>query len=110
MADSQLGLTLWKQRVQQALTVPKWLKHPFVTLKQFWLSLNLAQRCYLLALLALMLFQPEIWIAAIITAVALIIEFWPRFAMAWHTLAGKLFSYYFMWLSQTSPSRPAAVL
>lgn len=89
MVDSQHGLTLWKQRVQQALTVPKWLKHPFVTLKQFWLSLNLAQRCYLLALLALMLFQPEIWIAAIITAVALIIEFWPRFAMAWHTLAGK---------------------
>lgn len=89
MVDGQHGLTLWKQRVRQALTAPQWLKHPFVTLKQFWQSLNVAQRCYLFALLALMVFQPEIWIAAIITAIALIIEFWPKFAMAWHTLAGK---------------------
>lgn len=89
MVESLRGLTSWKQRIEGVLVVPKWIKHPIVATKQLLLSLSLAQRCYVLALLALMLFQPEIWVAAIITAIALIIEFWPKFATAWHTLAGK---------------------
>jgi len=89
LVEGLRGLTSWKQRIERVLVVPKWIKHPIVVTKQLLLSLSLAQRCYVLALLALMLFQPEIWVAAIITAIALIIEFWPKFATAWHSLAGK---------------------
>lgn len=89
MVESQHRLTLWVQRITHGFVVPKWVKYSIVATQHFWQRLSLAQRCYLLALLALMVFQPEIWVAAIITAVALIIEFWPKFATAWHTLAGK---------------------
>lgn len=84
MVDIQFSEHSLKQRLAKILTVPKWTKQPIVTAKAFLQSLTIAQRCYLLALIALLLFQSDIWLAAIITAVALIIEFWPKFAIAWH--------------------------
>ena len=89
MVNIQFSEHSLKQRLAKILTVPKWTKQPIVTAKAFLQSLTIAQRCYLLALIALLLFQSDIWLAAIITAVALIIEFWPKFAIAWHSLAGK---------------------
>lgn len=87
MIESLHWLTLWVQRITRDFVVPKWVKYPIVATQHFWQRLSLAQRCYLLALLALIVFLPEIGLAAIITAVALIIEFWPKFATAWHPLA-----------------------
>ncbi|WP_258406026.1 hypothetical protein [Shewanella acanthi] len=65
------------------------IKHRLRVLRQFILSLSLAQRYYFLALSALIIFQDDVWLAATITALALILEFWPKFAVAWHSLAGK---------------------
>ncbi len=50
--------------------------------------LTLAQKLYLLAL-TLLIFSDRLGLVAIITVIALTLEFWPLFDRVWHSLAGK---------------------
>ncbi|QYJ95964.1 hypothetical protein K0J45_10240 [Shewanella alkalitolerans] len=56
-------------------------------LKNLWQRLTLPQRLYLLA--ALLLMSEHLGLVAIITTIALTLEFWPLFERIWHSLAGK---------------------
>lgn len=50
--------------------------------------LTLAQKLYLLAL-CLLTFSDNLGMVAIVTVVALTLEFWPLFERVWHSLSGK---------------------
>ncbi|EDQ02265.1 hypothetical protein [Shewanella benthica] len=50
--------------------------------------LTLAQKLYLLALF-LLIFSDNLGMVAIVTVVALTLEFWPLFERVWHSLSGK---------------------
>lgn len=54
----------------------------------FWAQLTVAQKLYLLAIVILMAFEALGWVA-MITVVAMVLEFWPLFERVWHSLAGK---------------------
>lgn len=56
-------------------------------LRNKWQRLTLPQRLYLLA--ALLLMSEHLGLVAIITTIALTLEFWPVFERVWHSLAGK---------------------
>ena len=62
----------------------------------FWQSLNVAQRCYLMAIVvSFIYFQGDgqdttlMLSIAILTLVAMVSEFWPRFIHIWDSLPGK---------------------
>lgn len=59
------------------------LQHRF---GDFWQSLHLAQRLYVVALF---LIPISIWLTTMCTVVALTLEFWPRFLKIFHSLPGK---------------------
>ncbi|CAH9065174.1 hypothetical protein PSECIP111951_03301 [Pseudoalteromonas holothuriae] len=72
------------------------LKHYHQQLIVFWSSLNLAQRCYFLAILCSILYlksdTPSTTLITAITTlvlVAMISEFWPKFTQIWDSLPGK---------------------
>lgn len=56
-----------------------------------WQSLSLPEKLYSSSLLILMIPFGGLQIAALFTFIGLILEFWPRFANAWESLAGKAF-------------------
>lgn len=58
-------------------------------LVNFWQSLSLPEKLYSLSFALLVVFQGDYQLAALLTLVGLIMEFWPRFTKAWDTLAGK---------------------
>lgn len=58
-----------------------------LSIKATWQRLTLPQRLYLLA--ALLLASDSLGLVAIITTIALTLEFWPVFERVWHSLAGK---------------------
>ncbi|MBT1443533.1 hypothetical protein KJI95_03220 [Shewanella sp. JM162201] len=66
-----------------------------VRLRQFWHSLNVAQRCYLTATLlaVLLLFTDSprtiLTMASILVVLGLVFDVWPRFLALWHSLPGK---------------------
>lgn len=59
-----------------------------IHIKSVWFKLSTAQKLYLTALIALILFQSGS-LCALFTMTALVIEFWPKFNKLWHSLAGK---------------------
>ncbi|MDP4983372.1 hypothetical protein [Pseudoalteromonas tunicata] len=63
------------------------LNHFKVKLTQIWFDLNTAQRLYLLALLLLP--SENLVLVSIPAALALSIEFWPRFVKSWDSILGK---------------------
>ncbi|OUL57461.1 hypothetical protein [Pseudoalteromonas ulvae] len=63
------------------------LNHLKVKLQQIWFSLNTAQRFYFLAVL--MLPSEDLVLVSIPAALALCIEFWPRFVKCWDSILGK---------------------
>ncbi|CAM2807838.1 hypothetical protein SHAM105786_05460 [Shewanella amazonensis] len=66
-------------------------------LKQFWHSLNFAQRCYVTATLLLLIETVLMldlgpWflgLMSVLVLTGLVSEFWPRFLHVWHSLPGK---------------------
>ena len=63
------------------------LAHLKVKLQQVWFALNTAQRFYLLAIL--MFPSDNLVLVSIPAALALCIEFWPRFVKCWDSILGK---------------------
>ncbi|WP_025820927.1 hypothetical protein [Shewanella marina] len=62
--------------------------HPTILkAKQIWLSLGMAKRCYLIAIISLFCFQVKL--SALLTVIGLVIEYWPKFVSLWNTLIGK---------------------
>ena len=57
------------------------------SIRTIWQRLAFSQRLYLLA--ALLLASDNLGLVAIITTIALTLEFWPVFERVWHSLAGK---------------------
>ncbi|MFY8327102.1 hypothetical protein [Pseudoalteromonas sp. ZZD1] len=57
-------------------------------IQSIWFNLSTAQKLYLLALISLLLLQSAA-LASLLTIIALIVEFWPKFIQLWHSLAGK---------------------
>lgn len=55
----------------------------------FWQSLSNAEKLYCCSLLLLIIPLGGYVLASILTLIGLTIEFWPRFADAWESLAGK---------------------
>ena len=56
-----------------------------------WQSFSTAEKLYSTALLLLIMPFASLKLAALSTLIGLTIEFWPRFARAWDSLAGKAF-------------------
>ena len=63
------------------------LAHFKVKLQHIWFALNTAQRFYLLAVL--MFPSDNLVLVSIPAALALCIEFWPRFVKCWDSILGK---------------------
>jgi hypothetical protein len=78
---------LWqiKDKVRASLTL--YLEKNSVNIKRIWANLNLPQRFFFTALIALAL--DSIWLCGVLTTVALIIEFWPKFIKVWDSIEGK---------------------
>jgi hypothetical protein len=78
---------LWqiKDKVRASLTL--YLEKNSVNIKRIWANLNLPQRFFFTALIALAL--DSIWLCGLLTTVALIIEFWPKFIKVWDSIEGK---------------------
>lgn len=70
----------WRQRLANARQA--WQSR----LESHWRPLKLFQKLYFFAALTLLISTE---LAALLAAVALVADFWPRFARAWDTLAGK---------------------
>ncbi|WP_052813829.1 hypothetical protein [Shewanella sp. cp20] len=73
-----------ENKLKQASSVPQRFMQG---LRNKWQRLTLPQRLYLLA--ALLLMSEHLGLVAIITTIALTLEFWPVFERVWHSLAGK---------------------
>ena len=56
-------------------------------LKRVWANLNLPQKFFFTALIALAV--GPIWLCGVLTTIALMIEFRPKFMAVWHSLEGK---------------------
>lgn len=63
-------------------------KSTWLSIKLFWSNLTLPQRFYLIAI-ALFFANSHLGTIAVITTIALTLEFWPLFTRLWHSLAGK---------------------
>ncbi|MXR67389.1 hypothetical protein GNT65_01650 [Shewanella sp. JBTF-M18] len=73
-----------EDKLKQIASAPKRFMNRLTTV---WQRLTLPQRLYLLA--ALLLMSEHLGLVAIITTIALTLEFWPLFERVWHSLAGK---------------------
>ncbi|MCG9696657.1 hypothetical protein [Shewanella sp. Isolate11] len=60
----------------------------FSPIKRVWRNCSIPQRFYLLAIIVLFA-NESLGLVAIITTIALTLEFWPLFTRVWHSLAGK---------------------
>ena len=58
------------------------------TIKLIWQNFSIPQRFYFLAVLILVT-NEALGLVAIVTTIALTLEFWPLFNRVWHSLAGK---------------------
>lgn len=67
------------------------LKQIQLKIANLWQSLTTAEKLYSGALLLLALPFSGLQVAAFFTLIGLTLEFWPRFARAWDSLAGKAF-------------------
>ncbi len=67
------------------------LKNLAEGVKRFWQTLTTSQKLYLTALISLMLAPDNLWLCSLFTVAALVIEFWPRFLVVFHSLPGKAF-------------------
>ncbi|NOU53044.1 hypothetical protein HG263_21310 [Pseudoalteromonas sp. JBTF-M23] len=72
------------------------LKHYQQRLTSFWCSLNLAQKCYLLAIVVSILYLHEgipnntfTVPITVLVLIAILSEFWPKFIKIWDSLPGK---------------------
>ncbi|WP_338589728.1 hypothetical protein VXM60_16170 [Shewanella khirikhana] len=93
------SLNSFRARVTGAFRRPanNSLARALVSLRQFWHSLNFAQRSYLMATLLLigetvLMLDLGTWFISLLTLMvlaALASEFWPRFLHVWHSLPGK---------------------
>ncbi|WP_372769804.1 hypothetical protein [Pseudoalteromonas sp.] len=68
--------------------LPK-LKLVQLKLVNFWQSLSLPEKLYTLSFALLIIFQGDYGLAAMLTVIGLLMEFWPKFSRAWDSLAGK---------------------
>lgn len=55
----------------------------------FWTSLSLSEKLYVLAAISWFVFSGDIIATTILTFIAITLEFWPRFNKWWDSLAGK---------------------
>ncbi|MGE6647684.1 hypothetical protein ACQKE0_00160 [Shewanella colwelliana] len=63
-------------------------KSTWQSIKLIWANLTLPQRFYLIAIV-LFFADSQLGTIAVITTIALMLEFWPLFTRLWHSLAGK---------------------
>ncbi|QDF75298.1 MULTISPECIES: hypothetical protein [Shewanella] len=83
-----MNLENFKPGLENKITRLVMMPKSFVlSIKATWQRLTLPQRLYLLA--ALLLASDSLGLVAIITTIALTLEFWPVFERVWHSLAGK---------------------
>ncbi|WP_428618040.1 hypothetical protein [Shewanella sp.] len=83
-----MNLENFKPGLENKITRLVMMPKSFVlSIKAIWQRLTLPQRLYLLA--ALLLASDSLGLVAIITTIALTLEFWPVFERVWHSLAGK---------------------
>ncbi|ASJ96761.1 hypothetical protein [Shewanella marisflavi] len=83
-----MNLENFKPGLENKITRLVMMPKSFIlSIKAIWQRLTLPQRLYLLA--ALLLASDSLGLVAIITTIALTLEFWPVFERVWHSLAGK---------------------
>ncbi|MCF6434823.1 hypothetical protein [Pseudoalteromonas sp. MMG022] len=84
------------QQLPYFMPIKDRLRHYQARLSGFWTSLNLAQRCYLLAIIVSFVYLWDdaqshglmVGITALVL-VAMLSEFWPKFIQIWDSLPGK---------------------
>ena len=81
----------WRANKQLKQHHASWQVHTkriFQRCQAIWFNLSTAQKLYLLALASLVVLQSG-WLCTVLSIIALIVEFWPKFNHLWHSLAGK---------------------
>ncbi|WP_158678101.1 hypothetical protein [Pseudoalteromonas sp. T1lg23B] len=84
------------QQLPYFLSIKDRLRHYQNRLTGFWASLNLAQRCYFLAIITSFIYLVDnaqsnglLALLTVLVLVAMVSEFWPRFIQVWDSLPGK---------------------
>ncbi|WP_238319643.1 hypothetical protein [Pseudoalteromonas ruthenica] len=91
MVLRRIKVARWRANKHIQRQQSQWQPHKMRLLKRcqtIWFNLGSAQKLYLLAILCLVVLQSG-WLATVITIIALVVEFWPKFNQLWHSLAGK---------------------
>lgn len=77
-----------KQLKQQKMHWRPYIMRILERVQAIWFNLGTAQKLYVLAFSSLVVLQSG-WLCSVLTMLALIVEFWPKFNHLWHSLAGK---------------------